>query len=158
LVEGGAGSDTLLFFGSNVSESIDVRANGPRVRLFRDIATVTMDLGGVEHLDVRARGGSDTITVGTLAGTDASTVDVDLGPGDGQPGGDGAADRIVLDGAPDVDVTADGAAVAATGFGATLRVVNGDPALDRITTAAATLTIDGTPAADTMLVTTDGTD
>ncbi len=47
-VEGGSGVDTLLFNGSNVGEKIDISANGGRVRLFRDVGNVTMDLHGIE--------------------------------------------------------------------------------------------------------------
>jgi Ca2+-binding RTX toxin-like protein len=46
LVEGQAGTDTLVFNGANLAENIDISANGSRVRLFRDVGTVTMDLGG----------------------------------------------------------------------------------------------------------------
>ena len=60
-VEGQDGRDTLDFNGSNVSEHIDVTANGPRVRLARDVAGITMDLDGVEALNVRALGGTDAV-------------------------------------------------------------------------------------------------
>jgi Ca2+-binding RTX toxin-like protein len=78
-VEGGAGIDTLQFNGANISESIDISANGGRVRLTRDVGTVTMDLNSVEHINVAALGGADTITVNDLAGTGVSQVALDLG-------------------------------------------------------------------------------
>ena len=68
-VEGQAGTDTPLFNGSNVGENIDISANGDRVRLFRDVGNVTMDLHGVEHIQLNALGGADTITVNDLTGT-----------------------------------------------------------------------------------------
>ena len=49
-VEGQAGFDTMLFNGANVTENIDISANGARVRFFRNIANVTMDLNDVEAL------------------------------------------------------------------------------------------------------------
>ena len=55
-VEGQAGTDTLLFNGSNANENIDISANGGRVRLFRDVGNVTMDLNGVEHIQFNAAG------------------------------------------------------------------------------------------------------
>src|SRR6185437_7802969 len=55
-IEGQAGTDTLLFNGSNAGEKIDISANGSRVRLFRDVGNVTMDLNGVEHVRVNASG------------------------------------------------------------------------------------------------------
>ena len=71
-VEGQAGIDTLLFNGANVNENIDLSANGSRVRLFRDVGNVTMDLNGVEQINVNALGGADTITVNDLSGTDVT--------------------------------------------------------------------------------------
>ena len=47
-LEGQAGFDTMLFNGANVAENIDIAANGGRVRFFRNIANVTMDLNDVE--------------------------------------------------------------------------------------------------------------
>ena len=53
-VDGQAGADTLLFNGANVSENIDISANGGHARLFRDVANVTMDLNDVETIDLHA--------------------------------------------------------------------------------------------------------
>ena len=48
-LEGQAGVDTMLDFnGANIAENIDISANGGRVRFFRDVANVTMDLNDVE--------------------------------------------------------------------------------------------------------------
>src|SRR3982751_1958302 len=55
IVEGQAGTDTLVFNGANIAEKIDISANGPRVRFTRDIGTVTMDLNGVERINFTAR-------------------------------------------------------------------------------------------------------
>jgi Ca2+-binding RTX toxin-like protein len=89
-VEGEAGFDTLVFNGANVNENIDISANGSRVRLSRDVGTVTMDVNGTETIDVNAKGGADTITVNDLTGTDVSKVNIDLG------GNDGANDTVVI--------------------------------------------------------------
>lgn len=74
IVEGQAGVDTLAFNGANVSEHIDISANGSRARLTRDVANITMDLNSVETIDVTARGGADTLTVGDLTGTGVKNV------------------------------------------------------------------------------------
>ena len=86
VVEGQAGIDTLLFNGSNVSENIDISANGARARLFRDVGNVTMDLNGVEHIQFNALGGADNIVVNDLTGTDVKQVAIDLAatPGSGR--------------------------------------------------------------------------
>jgi Ca2+-binding RTX toxin-like protein len=78
-VEGQIGFDTLQFNGANLAEKIDLTANGSRARLTRDVGTVTMDLNGVEQVNVGALGGADTITVGDLTGTGISQVALDLG-------------------------------------------------------------------------------
>ena len=51
-VEGQGGQDTLQFNGANVNENIDLSANGSRLRLFRDVGDVTMDVHGVEQVNV----------------------------------------------------------------------------------------------------------
>jgi hypothetical protein len=92
-VEGGGGKvDALTFNGSDLAEKFDVSANGSHVRLTRDLGAVTMDVSGVEAIEVNAAGGADTITVGDLSGTDAREVNVDLGAADG------AADAVVVNG------------------------------------------------------------
>jgi Ca2+-binding RTX toxin-like protein len=79
-VEGQAGIDQLTFAGSGINENIDISANGERVRFFRDVANITMDLNDVERIDFHAFGGSDSIVIGDLSGTDLSVgvVVVDL--------------------------------------------------------------------------------
>ena len=77
-VEGQGGNDTLQFNGANVNENIDLSANGSRLRLFRDVGNVTMDVNGVEQVNVVALGGADTITVNDLSGTGVTDVNIDL--------------------------------------------------------------------------------
>ena len=89
-VEGQAGNDTLRFNGSNVNEQIDVSANGPRARLFRDVGNVAMDLNGVEGINVAALGGADTVTVNDLTGTGVKQVNLNLAGATG-PGGPATA-------------------------------------------------------------------
>ena len=50
-VEGQAGADTMLFNGANVSEQVDVSANGNRLKFFRVQGNITMDTAGVERVD-----------------------------------------------------------------------------------------------------------
>ena len=69
-LEGQAGTDRLDFNGSNAGEKIELSANAGRTRLTRDIAAITMDFDGIEHVAVRALGAADIVTVNDLAGTD----------------------------------------------------------------------------------------
>ncbi|MCJ9732477.1 calcium-binding protein, partial [Bradyrhizobium sp. PRIMUS42] len=94
-VEGGAGVDTLRFFGASIAETMSVVANGDRALLTRDVANITMDLHGVEHVDIHALGGADHINVGDLTGTDVTRVNIDLGGSTGTP--DGAVDSVSAD-------------------------------------------------------------
>lgn len=83
IIEGQGGTDTLLFNGANVSEIIDIAANGGRVLLARNIAAVTLDLDGVEQVQLDMLGGSDFVTVRDLSATDLTQrIGVLLGDGD----------------------------------------------------------------------------
>jgi hypothetical protein len=133
VVEGGSGDDTLDFNGSNAGEKIAVQANGPRALLTRDIAGITMDFDAIEHVNVRALGSADTITVADLGGTDVKSVDVDLN-GFGAVG-DAAADTVVVQGTSRrdvVNVTRDGGQVVVSGLAAVTRIVGSEPALDTL--------------------------
>ncbi len=104
IVEGQDGNDTLLFNGSNAGENIDLSANGDRIRFFRDVGAVTMDLDKVEQIDFNARGGSDTINVHDLSSTDATQVNIDLAGTPGSGVGDGVNDVVNIDGTAGDDV------------------------------------------------------
>src|SRR5262249_34254553 len=88
-VEGGTGTDTLVFDGANIAENMTISADGGRARLTRDIGNVVMDFDGVEHLQVNALGGADTITVNDLTGTAVNQVAIDLSGALGATGGGG---------------------------------------------------------------------
>ena len=133
IVEGQAGVDTLLFNGSNVNERIDISANGGRVRFTRDVANITMDLNGVEHIQFNALGGADTVTVNDLTGTDVNQVSVNLAASGG--GGDGAADSVIVNGSNNADtinVASSGSSVVVNGLAAQT-IVSGMDAGDTLT-------------------------
>ena len=52
LVDGGPGTDRMAFNGSNIGELIDVTDNAGRVRVTRNIGTITLELDNTETLDV----------------------------------------------------------------------------------------------------------
>ena len=104
VVEGQAGVDTMLFNGANASENIDIAANGERVRFFRDVANITMDLNDVERIEFRALGGEDNIVVGDLTGTDAAEVEIDLAATINGRAGDGKLDTVTVNGTNNTDV------------------------------------------------------
>jgi Ca2+-binding RTX toxin-like protein len=96
ILEGQAGTDTMLFNGANAAETIDIAANGGRVIFFRNVANVTMDLNDVETIQFNALGGADTINVGDLSGTDVALVSIDLAGTIGGSGGDGQTDTVAV--------------------------------------------------------------
>ena len=133
-LEGQSGSDRLLFNGSNASENIDILANGGRVLFLRDVANVIMDLNDIEIAEYKALGGTDSVDVNNLAGTDMTKVNVALAAVTG--GGDGAADNVFLfgtNGNDVVSVTGGPAGVAAAGLFAALDVTGAEAANDRLT-------------------------
>jgi hypothetical protein len=128
-LEGQIGTDTFNFNGSNASEKIEVSANGTRVRLTRDIASIVQDLGGVEALNIRALGGTDQITVDDLTGTGLTKANVDLSGFDGSP--DQTADTVIDNGtalADKVNVTTSGSQVLVSGLKPALTVTGSDQA------------------------------
>jgi Ca2+-binding RTX toxin-like protein len=117
-VEGGRDSDLLDFNGANVSEKIDIAANGTRVRFSRDVAAITMDLNGIEQIAFNALGGSDTITINDLSGTGVKRVAVNL-QAFGSDAGDGQADFVNVSGrtaADTLNIASTGSTVTVTGL------------------------------------------
>jgi Ca2+-binding RTX toxin-like protein len=138
-VEGQAGSDTMLFNGSNASEKIDISANGQRVRFFRDVANVTMDLNGVEGIDFNALGGADTITVNDLTGTDVTQLNLDLASPAGSGTGDGQADSVIVNGTNGADVIAvagSSSGITVSGLVAWVHISGNEAANDQLTVNA----------------------
>jgi Ca2+-binding RTX toxin-like protein len=136
LVEGQAGTDTLVFNGANIGENMDISANGERVRLTRDIGAVTMDLNGIEKIQVNAAGGADNIAINDLNGTGVTQVAIDLSgpPGSGQ--GDGAADSVTVNGTAGDDtvtVATSGTGVVVNGLAAKVTLSGTEGALDSLT-------------------------
>ena len=133
-LEGQDGTDSMVFFGANVAENIDISANGGRVRFFRDIATVTMDLDDVENIDFHALGGADNVVVGDLTATDLTLTGLDLRGPDG--GGDGAADAVTVNGTQVADAfgaAGDAGGVGVFGLQATVNIFSPEQANDRLT-------------------------
>jgi Ca2+-binding RTX toxin-like protein len=97
-IDGEDGRDTLVFNGAAASETVDLSANGNRLRFFRQPGNVTMDTGGVEFVTFNALGGADNVTVDNLTGTDVISVDLDLAGTLGGTAADGQIDHVVVNG------------------------------------------------------------
>lgn len=133
VVEGGAGADTLLFNGAGAAETVEISANGSRVRFFRNPGNIVMDCGDVERVRFNALGGADNITVGDMSGTDLTAVELNLGAGDA---GDGAADTVTVNGTQGDDVfgaAGDAGGVTVFGVQAAVSILFAEPSSDRLT-------------------------
>ena len=134
-VEGGTGTDTMIFNGSGGNEVMAATSNFGRVSFTRNLGTIAMDLNGIEAIDVRALGGTDSVTVNNMTGTDLRRVDVDLASTLGGSTADGQADTVTVAGTKGDDsiaANADGAAVEVSGLSALVRVTHADPVLDTL--------------------------
>ena len=135
LVEGDNGSDTLVFNGAAGNEIMAATANGGRVLFTRNLGPIVMDLDEIEVIDVRALGGTDTVTVNDLTGTDVERVDVDLAAALGGLAGDGQADAVTVvatNGDDTIAADTNGAAVEVSGLAAFVRISHADPASDTL--------------------------
>jgi Ca2+-binding RTX toxin-like protein len=144
--DGNEGADTMLFNGAGVAENFDVSANGERVRFFRDVANITMDLNDIELIDVQALGGADSAVLNNVSGTRLKSVTLDLEAAIGGGTGDGAADSVTVNGTNDPDdiqISADGSAVDLFGAQPNLRIDHSEAANDK-------LTVNGLGGADTI--------
>ncbi len=129
----------MLFNGANVNENIDISANGKRVRFFRNVANVTMDLNDVEGIDFNALGGADEITVNDLTGTDVTAVNLNLESTPGSGTGDGQADTVIVNGTNGDDaigVAGNASGVAVLGLAALVNITGAEAANDRLTVNA----------------------
>jgi hypothetical protein len=132
VVEGQSGFDTLDFNGAGANENMQLVPNGERSLFLRDVANIRMDMDGVERLDLTALGGTDTVLVDDMTGTDFRQADVDLqGPAGGP---DGQPDVVTVNGTDDddyIDVEADGSTVTVDGL-QTETNITGSELIDRL--------------------------
>jgi hypothetical protein len=146
LVEGGRGFDTMVFNGFGANENMAATASSGRVLFTRVQGNIVMNLDDVEAIDVRPLGGTDSVTVNDVRGTDLARVDVDLAAALGGTTGDGLADLVTVIGTAGDDAitaAANGTAVDVDGLSAFVRITHADTATD-------TLVIDTLTGADSV--------
>jgi Ca2+-binding RTX toxin-like protein len=162
VVEGQDGHDVMTFNGAGAAEAFDVSANGPRVRFFRNVGNITMDLDDVEQIGLAALGGADTLTVHDLSGTDLTELDADLAS-------DGAHDSVAVEGTAGNDsivVLGQAGESSVSGLQATVRITHADATdslnvnagsgddtvnANALTADALALAVDGGAGADRLL-------
>jgi Ca2+-binding RTX toxin-like protein len=134
-VEGQDGADTMVFNGANINENIILSANGNRLRLVRDVGSVTMDVNDVEEVDVTPLGGADTTTINDLSSTDVAQVNIDLSAQAGSGVGDGQADTVIVNGTNAEDVVTivgDASGTDVGGLAAGAHITGAEPDKDRL--------------------------
>jgi Ca2+-binding RTX toxin-like protein len=160
IVEGQDGSDSITFNGSAINERMAASANGGRVRFTRDVGNIVMDLDNVEAIDAKLLGGTDTLTVNDLSGTDVVRVSPSLAAAGG--GDDLAADNVIVDGTNGADVVTvagSGTGTTVSGLAARVPIAGGIAGSDRVTVdaLAGDDVVDASGlAASAMLLTADG--
>ncbi len=135
IVDGCGGADRLVLNGSGANEIFDLAAVADHVRLSRNVGLVALDLDGIDTIELRTAGGTDTVTVNDLSGTDLTEIDTDLAAVGGTAA-DSLIDEVIVNGTAGDDAIAvvdDGSAVAVRDLAATVRMTGTDPTLDRLT-------------------------
>ena len=138
-IEGQEGTDTMLFNGNGANELFEASANGGRLLFTRDVGSIVMDANDVEVVDLNALGGTDTITVNDLSGTDVSELNPNLAGTLGGTAGDGQPDAVIVHGTTGDDVVlpaGDASGVAVIGLAAQVNITGAEAANDRLTVNA----------------------
>ena len=135
VVDGSAGRDVMAFNGSAAAEQFRLSAHRSHALFTRDVGAITMDLVGIEQVDVASVGGNDTLTTDDLTGTDVKTVNNDLAAtAGGTTPGAGVAHTIVngTQRADSIGVSGTGGAASVTGLAAQVNIVHGDSTRDEL--------------------------
>ncbi|AGA31515.1 beta strand repeat-containing protein [Singulisphaera acidiphila] len=114
LVEGGEGTDIAIINGASAGDAFTVTPNGVRIKFDRtNLVPFTLDIAGIEQMNINSGAGNDTIAVSDLTGTELKAIKIDLGTGDG------TQDIVTIDGsnlADDIAITQAGPAIDVTGL------------------------------------------
>jgi hypothetical protein len=134
-VEGGTGFDDMVFNGAGGNEIMEATGFFGRVSFTRNLGGIVMDVNDVEAIDVNALGGTDSVTVNNVSGTDLRRVNIDLAGALGGSASDGAADTVTVAGTKGDDsiaANANGSAVDVSGLTAFVRITHADPDKDAL--------------------------
>src|SRR5919109_340132 len=160
VIEGQDGSDTMLFNGAAANETVTLTANGGRLTFFRTQGNVTMDTDGVETVDFNALGGSDSVTVNDLTGTDVTETNLDLAGTLGGNAADGQIDDVVVNGTngdDTISIDGSGSGAAVTGLATAVSITHTDPTDTlSVNTLAGTDAVFATGVAGVLQVLVDG--
>ena len=117
-IDGGEGSDTVTYSGTQGDDTIGIAPNGAAVSTFAPgTPTSPQNTAGVENLDVRGRGGNDTIA-GSNGLAPLTNLTIDGGSGDDTIRGGDGNDQLIGGGGTDSVDGGRGTDVALLGSGA----------------------------------------
>lgn len=136
ILEGQAGTDKLIFNGSAGNEIFELSANGGRSRLTRNLGAIVMDMDDVERVDVLALGGTDSVIVNDVTGTDLTTINLMLASTIGGALGDAQADNVIVNATAGEDaiiIAGNAAGTTVNGLAAIVNIFTAEPANDRLT-------------------------
>jgi hypothetical protein len=158
-IDGDSGKDALIFHSANIAETIDYSAVNGRLLLFRDVASITMNLGSIETVVQNLLGGVDRVTVHDLSSTDVQAIVLHLASSVGS--GDGAADVVNVTGSglnDDIRVRSSGDLIEVVGL-STLVQIDGFETIDTLNVSGG-LGVDNVVATSAarakLIVNTDG--
>jgi Ca2+-binding RTX toxin-like protein len=126
-VDGGAGTDTFVFNGSNAADNFAIAGNGSQAVFADNVGNI--GLTNVEHVQLATLGGADTVTVGDLTGTGVTQVAIDLAATAGSGHGDGAVDTVNVNGTAGddkINVVSSGASVNVNGLPAQVTIAGAE--------------------------------
>ena len=114
-IDGGSGPrDGMFIFGSDADETIDMRADGHRLRVSGD---VSLDIDDIEAFDVLPGSGADLVRIGDLRSAGVIDIHTSLAATLITQFGDNSADRVEIAGADGAaKVTGQGGAATVTGL------------------------------------------
>ena len=115
----------MIFNEAGVAENFDFSANGNRLKFFRDVANITMDVDDTERVDLRALGGIDNTVVNDLSATDVKDIVLDLAT-------DAAVDTTTVNGSANdtIAIAPNAGAVDVTGLAAAVKITGSEAAND----------------------------
>lgn len=133
-IVGEAGFDALVFNGAAIGEIYELFPVAGRVQLFRNVASVVLDLDDLEAVDFAPRSGNDIVVVHDLSTTDLVEVNANLTGSSGTP--DGIADSVFVSGTgldDTVQVVGDAGTVGVFGLHTTVHIENAEIGFDGLT-------------------------
>jgi Ca2+-binding RTX toxin-like protein len=153
-VNGEAGDDRFALDGTIGDDRIIVFGNSGGIRISKDVGIFTVDLDGVETIDIATIGGTDFVNVVETNGTDLRLVNVELEAASGSGTPDGEPDTITVLGGPGQELVAvetKKGALTITGLFTETHVDHAEPDLDVVAfvgTGPDTLSVNGTKKTD----------